>query len=284
MSNASANAGPLYGRPLPRRLGGFTLIELLVVVSIIGLLVAMLLPAVGMVRDQAKSAMCQNRLRQIGLCFSNYTAHNDGIMPWGATTGFSWSAWYLAITETTPAASPLTAAACATEWAATGASEWAPLFFCSEDPNSPKSDAAKLGHASGTYFWYKYAVSHGYNAQGLGGMGNTAFGGSQPYREPASLSSITKSSATVLVADNMVITYEYTVKAGHGLLGAGPGTWVIYPRHSGNRTSNILWVDGHVSSITAAGPGNYSSLYQVTALGKNSGAGDLALDSLWDRK
>lgn len=66
---------------VPLRREGFTLVELLVVIAIIGVLVAMLLPAVQSAREAARSTACKSNLRQVGLAVLGYCDTHDGEFP-----------------------------------------------------------------------------------------------------------------------------------------------------------------------------------------------------------
>jgi prepilin-type N-terminal cleavage/methylation domain-containing protein len=116
-------------------LPGFTLVELLVVIAIIGILVALLLPAIQAAREAARRSQCQNNLKQIGLALLNYESTSKSLPPGcHLGEGSAWSAFIL----------PYLEEGHAFEWLTIGETDAGNWQWASP---SPYADATKLGNS-----------------------------------------------------------------------------------------------------------------------------------------
>jgi prepilin-type N-terminal cleavage/methylation domain-containing protein/prepilin-type processing-associated H-X9-DG protein len=158
---------------------GFTLIELLVVIAIIGVLIALLLPAVQSAREAARRTQCVNNLKQLGLAVQNYItsanvlpAHTlDNVLPPGNAVGkvqwfTAWTAGILPNIDQQPLYSALNFSVPMLEFAApiyganttVGLTSISTLLCPSE--SLPKSPSFTLSSTSASGFAGQLAVSN----------------------------------------------------------------------------------------------------------------------------
>jgi prepilin-type N-terminal cleavage/methylation domain-containing protein/prepilin-type processing-associated H-X9-DG protein len=230
----------------------FTLIELLAVIVILGLLMALLLPAMGRMRESAATVKCAGNLRQIGGMFMAYVADNDGYMPaYDQNNPSAMPAWYEAFWK---------GGYTKTEWG------FDPVFYC---PITGKNGKPSAG---GAYDYNNVNPDYGMNYNLVNS--SSPGGGILPRK----FFSIPKPSLTVLMADSGSSNNPLSKFAGdfrllpnywwNNFIASGPKPNISdyspayafpcfrHPRPSGDKGNmaggacNMLFFDGHVEAIS----------------------------------
>jgi prepilin-type processing-associated H-X9-DG protein/prepilin-type N-terminal cleavage/methylation domain-containing protein len=203
---------------LRHRASGFTLTELLIVIAIIAVLVSIMFPLFGGMREKARATACAQNLRQIGVGLLSYVSENNGRFPDGSAD-VSWKpgiatsrCWYDAAAENM-------------------GREYVP--FHKGDP-LPDAFGCPSGHGKAHEPKWPYTGDYAANLY-LG----------HPDHNVRVISAVKRPESTPYVQDT-VNQNNFTISVyGSGISKTANAAFAA--RHGGR--GNILWVDGHVSAM-----------------------------------
>jgi prepilin-type N-terminal cleavage/methylation domain-containing protein/prepilin-type processing-associated H-X9-DG protein len=304
---------------LPRR-AAFTLIELLVVIAIIGILMALLLPAVQKIREAAARTKCLNNMKQLALACHNFhdtngkfppqfgysnPANNTGnfgtvffhVLPYVEQTGI-WDRALIRVTDTTPPGIPPTwpiyppntpyyRQAGTNDSRFTVGGETIKVFVCPSDPSNPPNDPWGWGRGSYASNYQVFGRSAPKPPTCFNWYNSTNL---PPWQGEARLGSSFSdgTSQTVLLAEKFASCYSDTVPRGGNM-------WARWDCADYFQPTFAAWVTGPASkfqiqplpanssacNFTVPQTGHTGAMNTAFADGSVRGLGDSVSGTVW---